>query len=664
MLRHHRILMLVFFLALGWLGLVPVQIPGAEDNPKKQSAETAPVPHVIKSAANLVLVDVAVTDKKKQYLKDLEQKEFHVYEDGVEQNIVSFSREADVKPDAPERQRYMILFFDNSTMDVTAQQIEERQAAAKFVEMTASPNRLMAVVDFGGVLHVAQNFTANGDRLNDAVKTAQFSSVQTNAAGRRGGPMQAEFATRALLLSLRDVAKMLSPVPGRKIMILFSAGFVSGAEHEAEFQDTLDALNKANIGVYTVDALALGRSGISAQANPPAQPNANPRRMQNMRPDLGANNPLNPEVLRTFAAHTGGFPIVDTNDLLGGMVRISQEIDQSYVLGYVPPNPVFDGSYHKIRVKVDRKGVEVRARDGYFDMKNPDLLAAKPEGKALEAQAASPDAGNIPVSLSAPYFYVQPGVALVNLALSFPGSALEFEKQKGVFHSHVDILGIAYRDDGSVAARFSDTVKLDFDKEQEEQQTASVPFAYQKCFKIAPGTYTLKVLLNAGGQKFGKIALPLVVDPFTGAEFTLGGPAFGDKIVRLAPRSEDMDQALLENTKPLIANGVQIVPSAGNHFTKSVPPIVYLEVYDPSLKSGDVRVGIQYKIVDSKAQRTIYTSDTTVINPLAHEGNPLVPVGFRLSIDNIPAGDYRIEFSGRDSAGNTTEVRSGDFSIE
>ena len=49
----------------------------------------------------------------------------------------------------------------------------------------------------------------------------------------------------------------------------------------------------------------------------------------------------------------------------------------------------------------------------------------------LEERAASPQTGDIPVSLSAPYFYVEPGVARVNLALSIPGSAIDFEKQKG-----------------------------------------------------------------------------------------------------------------------------------------------------------------------------------------------------------------------------------------
>ena len=75
----------------------------------------------------------------------------------------------------------------------------------------------------------------------------------------------------------------------------------------------------------------------------------------------------------------------------------------------------------------------MRYRTGYYDVKAPDLLKGKPEGKALEARVASPQAGEIPVSLSAPYFYVEPGVARVNLALSVPGSAIDFEKAEGDF---------------------------------------------------------------------------------------------------------------------------------------------------------------------------------------------------------------------------------------
>ena len=77
-------------------------------------------------------------------------------------------------------------------------------------------------------------------------------------------------------------------------------------------------------------------------------------------------------------------------------------------------------------------------------------------------------------------------MARVNLALSIPGSAIEFEKQNGVLHADVDVLGIACRENGSVASRFSDTVKLDYEK-KDIKNFASRPFYYQNTFNIVPG---------------------------------------------------------------------------------------------------------------------------------------------------------------------------------
>ncbi len=76
---------------------------------------------VIKTESNLVLVDVIATDKKGNYIKDLQKKDFHVFEDDAEQTIASFSHETDTEPNAPGHQHYMVLFFDDSTMDPALQ---------------------------------------------------------------------------------------------------------------------------------------------------------------------------------------------------------------------------------------------------------------------------------------------------------------------------------------------------------------------------------------------------------------------------------------------------------------------------------------------------------------------------------------------------------------
>ena len=115
-----------------------------------------------------MLVDTVVTDKKGAYIHDLTAKDFRVYEDGKEQTIKSFSYEADPATPENSRPRYLVLFFDNSSME-TADQVQARIAAAKFIDTNAGPNRLMAIVNFGGSLSIAQNFTADAERLKKVV---------------------------------------------------------------------------------------------------------------------------------------------------------------------------------------------------------------------------------------------------------------------------------------------------------------------------------------------------------------------------------------------------------------------------------------------------------------------------------------------------------------
>ena len=786
---------------LGGLGLESATAPAAPagaQNPSPPAGENPPM--VIKAETNLVLVDVIATDKKGNYIKDLEKKDFHVFEDDAEQPISSFSREADIEPSAPGHQRYMVLFFDDSTME-PALQIQARAAAGKFVESTASPHRLMAVVDFGGSLKIAQNFTADGDLLKRAVSTVNYSAVNPNAGGGSvqlatlGAPSlgqaESDFAARSVLLSIREVAKTLTGVPGRKTLILFSGGFPLTPERQSELTATIDALNKANVAVYPVDVRGLavsaspnmnisnppvpgGRPGFppSSELSSPESPfphlpgllaalgappmpepqkaggggggttggsgggtagggsrvgsgspgsssgsglgsgsrgsgsrgsgtTSNPSNPNNPRTNTGNNlnnsnvncmttvgmggmggnqNPncvnrqiipnipdsvaTNQQVLYALAKGTGGFEIFNTNDFLQGLEKVAKEMNEYYNLGYTPPNQMHDGRYHKISVKVERAGVVLRFRTGYFDVKSPDLLKEKPEGKVLEAHATSTESGEIPVSLSAPYFYTEPGVARVNLALSVPGSSIDFEKQKGAFHSDVNLLGIAYRANGSIAARFSDTVKLDYQK-KELKDFAKSSFDYQNTFNIAPGSYTLKLVLSAGGEKFGKYVAPLVVEPFSGDDLSLGGPALGNTFLPVSQLAANMDSALLEDRTPLVFKGMQLVPSTSNRFAKSAEPVVYVEVYDPMLKNpAPPRVGVMFDIVDRKNNQQVISSPTMLINEYAQPGNPLVQIGFKLPVEKLQAGDYRFEIRGRDAAGNVSTVRSADFSVE
>jgi hypothetical protein len=102
-------------------------------------------------------------------------------------------------------------------------------------------------------------------------------------------------------------------------------------------------------------------------------------------------------VLYALADGTGGFVIINTNDLLGGLQKIAKDQAQYYSLGYEPAESP-EGSCHTLKVKVNRGGTEVRARSGYCNVRPRDLLAGNSVEKDLENRASSEMQGNVPVS--------------------------------------------------------------------------------------------------------------------------------------------------------------------------------------------------------------------------------------------------------------------------
>lgn len=818
MLRPQRLsTILGLAAAIAWLGTATLRAPAQQSGPSSGQQPVTTAPGVIKTQANLVLVDVVATDHKGNYIEDLTQQDFKVYEDGKEQTVTSFSRgENAAGPQGPEQQHYLVLFFDDSTMDV-ADQARARQAAAQFIDKTASEKRLMAVADFGGTLQIAQNFTENTDRLKKVVAGVKFSAVNPNdnpaaaqVAALGGIPdlgAAGDFGARNMLLAIRDLARRLQSVPGRKTVILFSSGFPLTPEHESEMTAAVDACNRANVAIYPLDVRGLmttvpgGPIGPSTSPQigvPPGTPQSPLGPAANageslfphyqdlfallLDPQRGggggggggggvgggggsgggggrgggggggvggsgsssggggrggsggtgsgggggrggsggtgsgggrggsggttgggarggggpantgiygnANNPMyqprqiipvipesattNQQVLYALAAGTGGFPIFNSNDFLAGLDKIAKELNEYYVLGYVPPEKNPDGACHTIKVKTERKGAEVRSRTGYCDVRSSDLLAAKPEGKALEAIATGPQKGNVNISVRSPYFYEGPNVARVNLAVEIPGDALSFEKEKGDYHSEVNVLGLLTREDGSIVARFSDKVPVEVDKKGMKEY-AKRSFSYQNTFEAAPGKYTLKLVLGPGGDNIAKYEAPLVIDPYNGRQFDLSAVVLSNRITPVSELSTSLDAALMEDKTPLVVRGTedgkpidfQLSPSPTNRFDRDGHVALYVEVYEPALMGvgNDARIGIQYSVVDRKTNQPAFRSNTIVVNQFAQAGNPVIPVGTLLPLDKFQAGDYRLEVNALDSEGHHSPVRSTDFTL-
>ena len=387
-------------------------------------------------------------------------------------------------------------------------------------------------------------------------------------------------------------------------------------------------------------------------------------------PQLPSSAVGNQQVMYQLANGTGGFVIHDDNDMVAALDKIGKEQNQYYLLGYTPPEAK-PGSCHEIKVKVDRGGTEVRARSGYCSAKPLDVLSsASPVTKGLEAEIADAKPGKIGGGMRAPFFYTRPNVARVNLAMDIATDLLKFEKKKGeknVLHSQVDILGIAYNPQGTVAARFSDTVNLDYTDKDDADAAKRLPLHYENQFDIAPGKYTLKVAYSEGNGNYGRLEIPLDVTSYASNTLGVSSLALSKQFHKVSELGGLLDVALLEDKTPLIADGLQIVPTGTPAFGKEDLPIFYVEMYEPLLVSGDAQMppqmGIRMRVLDRKTGEQKSDTGMLALAPAPPMGNATVPMGAKLPVSGLASGAYTLEFTVADSA-NRSAQRTADFDIQ
>ena len=380
-------------------------------------------------------------------------------------------------------------------------------------------------------------------------------------------------------------------------------------------------------------------------------------------PQFPPSASTNQQILAALAEGTGGFTIFNTNDLLSGLQKIGREQNEFYILGYVPPQST-EGSCHVLKVKMNTGGMNVRARSGYCNSKPTNVLEGTPVEKQLEARAAAAQAGPLQGTLEAPFFYTGPNVARVNLVMEIPSNSVQFNKEKGKYHASLNVLGIAYKPDGSVGAKFSDTVNLDLEKDEVKEFTKQ-PYHYQNQFDAASGDYKFTVVVSAGGDAFGKYETPLKIDSYDGKELSLGGVALSNSMQRVSDiPSTGLDSALLEDYKPLVVKGMEINPSATNKFKKTDNVAVYTEVYEPLLASANPpKVAAGYAVLDRATGKTIYSTGAISMDDFLQKGSPMIPVGMSVKLNDLAPGGYRLVMMAVDGAGHHAPNRMVDFDV-
>lgn len=601
-------------------------------------------PTVIRTEASEVVVDVTVTGKNLAP-GSLAEKDFTIQQDGKTQKINSVlftGGAANADPDTSRK--HFVVYLDFTTMPITDQGLA-RTLASDFVTKMASPDRYMAVLAMNGSgSRVVQSFTNAVPALRSAIASV----------GVSGGTTLYPLANAQA--SLQAVGKSLSGSPGRKVILFFTGGY-GFTQGDPELEKTLSILNRANIAVYVVasrtslaDPSAMPGTGAAAPAGGRGGRGGAATSIQSAAQTAG-------DFAAVLAQSTGGEFLRFDSQLPQELAVMAREQDEFYRLTYTPP-AAKEGSCHSIKVSVAR-GLIARARNEYCTEKPVDVVAGRIEGQALEAKATG-SAGAIHPSMQLPWFYSGPNRASIHVSAVALLTGMKFESTKTGQHGEIDIVGALTRQDGSVAARFADSIDIDQPDKQQADAFAHVPWRYEHAFSAAPGTYTFKLSVGAGGNAVGNAEAPVVIERRDVNTLAIGGIALCADVRDAGGIGDD---ALLETSAPLSTGGKEFLPAPDTRFRADQRVYFYNEVYEPSLATDKPAVlTAEFRIFDeSGAVR--YDSGVAGLAGFVHPGNPVVPFATLVQLAKLAPGKYRLEIGVGHSTGPETVTRSTTFEI-
>jgi VWFA-related protein len=297
-------------------------------------------------------------------------------------------------------------------------------------------------------------------------------------------------------LTLQVVSRLLDSLQstkGRKSVILVSQGFIYDP-NVSEFKDVVTASRRGNAAVYFLDTRGL--QGLSDQFSAEFAGITDPQ-------DIGAailDQTLSSEGAESIAADTGGFTVKNTNDLGKGIQRIANETQMYYLIGYDPTNLSRDGRFRKIEVKVNRKGLNVRARRGYYAAYDGPKKEKEKKGgpdPVLQQALDSPfEMDDIPVRMTA---FVQDEALLgkLNALVATEIDVKDFgynEEQGRLVDTLEFLLVVAHRESGEFF-QYNQKVEMRLQPSTRDR-LAKTWYSVIRDFELAPGGYQAKIVVR------------------------------------------------------------------------------------------------------------------------------------------------------------------------
>ena len=571
-------------------------------------------PPTFKSSVELIDVDVLVTDKDGNPVRDLTKEDFAIYEDDQLQALANFvyvdlpvdsieSRrrnsqavESDVTSNTGEGRTYVMLYDASGP---TGEQI-----ARRFIEEAIGAHDQVAIVPLLGKMSDAQGFTNNRGALLAAIDRIQ----------RTGGIYQGD-PTKMSFQVAEELFERLGSIGGRRKIALwfnppsvFQPGLGEANRGQTFMQrDAVRAATRNNIAIYVISSFGL------------------------MTDDLGLESLERRAGLRVLADDTGGDIIVNTNNFASALERFVRDNSSYYVLGYAPVIAHRDGQFHTLNVRVRRPGVTVRARRGYY-APNPGAETirggAPPNGLTADTLAAvmrPASSGRLGIDLFATPFKGPGRLGSVLVGAQLRGSDLTLAAGE-----NMEIAFQATTTEGKISPGKFHVVRLDFTPSSRSAiEQTGVRFLDR--LELPPGRHQVRFAVHQPNGKTGSVVADVEVPNFSRNELTMSG-------IVLTSEGTSAQRTLLSDGRLHAILGGE--PTVRRRFSRSDTITAYAEIYQDV---GTVeRLGLIATLTTAAGARARSETPRRVI---AEAGSTGLTVRFPLA--GLGTGDYVLTLEAR-----------------
>ena len=478
------------------------------------------------------------------------------------------------EPARPRPPRFVVLAVDDFHIEF-GNLVRAKKALTRFVEEDVGPEDRVALVTMSGA--VSQELTTDRAVLRQAISrlsarqlgggwmgVPNISEYQAELIERgdqdalavavdeilRERPMDASaevearqkaraifeesvYNARATLGTLENLIRNMARLPGRKVLFLVSDGFLVGLSASSglgyDIRSITDAGTRAGVVVYSLETRGLTaqlqtRGLMAASTRRPGMTDA--KTYSKIFSMERQGEEATRDAMHALAADTGGFLVLNRNDLHAGLKRMLDDTETYYVLAYEPTNTKRDGAFRRIEVRLPGlRDVKVRARAGYFApgdrrASSPSRTSKKPKDRPSESGEAPLPA--IPVHLSADFVSLDRGVSEVVVSGHVDATRLPFVRQGDHYKTAIEMVAAVHDQAGAVVTTLEpQRLALDMTEAQRERLSKEgIP--YQKTAALPPGRYEVRLTVRAAGAGAVGIASQRVEIPdLTAGRLTL-----------------------------------------------------------------------------------------------------------------------------------------------